>query len=320
MLKGCLALLAVFAVAFILEKREMDRRTLPKSWLAAAILAGGIALVAGSLQGIAEAWRTKGAPEDHPSQWQDGRPVRLGGLLRSTGRALQAPFSGRDAVVLWYNATALHWDEHNRMSRPSFRGIDVVPCVLETAAGRLDVVGVPNLQPVPEEQFSGGEHLDRAANHVAKTRWTPAKDVISAGAELAEAIFSSSPVSVPENSMNGLAREVLGFDGGNPSVEAIRQRLAEGKWLLRERILSPGAEVTVVGTYRANPPRIDVGYGPSSAQHSITPGKAEATASRAFAQTLIFAFVLAALTAASHYAVFASEGALYRGLMERFGS
>jgi hypothetical protein len=317
MLKAGLVLLALFAAAYFLEKREMDRRALPGAWLVAIALAGGVTLVVGSVQGLAEAWRTRAAPETDPAHWQDGQRVRVGGVLRAARQKLHAPFSGREAIFLWYNATAQHWDEHNRQSRPSFRGIDVAPCFLETAGGRVALAGIPNLRLLSEEQYSGPEHLDRAANHLARTDWSPAPDTWSAALEEGEALVSGSPGSLPSNLINRLGREVLGLEAGPASDPEIRQRLAERNWLLRERILGPGAEVTVVGTYRANPPRVDVSYGPTSAQHAITPGAAAATASRDFSQTVIFILVLALLTAAGHWVVFSSGGAVYRGLLDR---
>jgi hypothetical protein len=168
-----------------------------------------------------------------------------------------------------------------------------------------------------EEQYSGPEHLDRAANHLARTDWSPAPDTWSAALEEGEAIVSGSPGSLPSHLINRLGRDVLGMEAASSSAPEFRQRLAERNWLLRERILGPGAEVTVVGTFRANPPRVDVSYGPTSAQHAITPGAAAATASRDFSQTVIFILVLALLTAAAHWVVFSSGGAVYRGLLDR---
>ncbi len=317
MLKAGLVLLAVFAAAYFLEKREMDRRALPGAWLVAIVLAGGVTLVAGSVQGLAEAWRTKAAPETDPAQWQDGQRVRVGGVLRAARQTLQAPFSGREAIFLWYNATAPHWDEHNRQFRPSFRGIDVAPCYLETAGGRVALAGVPKFRLLPEEQFWGPEHLDRAANHLSRTDWSSDPDTWSAALEEGEALVSGSPGSLPSNLINRLGREVLGMEAGQAGAAEIRPRLAERNWLLRERILGPGEEVTVVGTFRANPPRVDINYGPGSAQHAITPGAAAATASRDLSQTVIFILVLALLTAAAHWVVFSSGGAVYRGLLDR---
>ncbi|MEE4135525.1 MAG: hypothetical protein V2I32_05560 [Desulforhopalus sp.] len=315
--KGCLILPAVFAAVYWLERLAVDRLELPHAWIPAVVLAIGVTLLLGSFQGVAQAWQTKTTPETNPRSWQDGQTVRLGGVLRATGRVLQAPFSGREAVVLWYEATAQHWQEGNRQSRPSFRGIDLVPCVLESAAGRFALTGVPRLRDIPEEEFSGEGHLERAASHLVHSEWRAAPDFLAVNAHEAMATFSGDAASLPVNLMNRLAREILGMDDGEGNVETCRQRLVQRKWLLRERLLAAGSEVTVVGTYHANPPRLDIGYRLDCPQHAVVPGAAVTTAASGLRQTLIFVVVLALLTAAGHYLVFSSGGAMYRSLAER---
>ncbi len=315
--KGCLILPVVFAAVYWLERLAVDRLELPHAWIPAVLLAIGVTLLLGSFQGVAQAWQTKASPETNPQSWQDGQMVRLGGVLRATGRVLQAPFSGREAVVLWYEATVQHWKEANRQSRPVFRGFGLVPCTLESAAGRFALTGFPRHHEIPEEQFSGEEYLERAASHLARTEWRAAPDILSVNVNEALATFSGDAASLPSNLMNNLAREVLGMEDGKGDIEIYRQRLAERKWLLRERLLAAGSEVTVVGTYRANPPRLDVGYRLDSPQHAVTPGAAATTAASGLRQTLIFVLVLGLLTVAGHYLVFSSGGAMYRGLVER---
>jgi hypothetical protein len=318
MRKGCLILLLVFIAMYWFERLAVDKLDLPYGWIPALVLAMGVTLFLGSFQGVAEAWWIKVSPQTGPQSWQDGQTVRLGGVLQAADRILQAPFSEREVVALWYNATAQHWQEFNRQSRPSFRGLDFVPCFLETSTGRVALTGVPRFRDIPEEQFSGDKALERAANHLVRTEWTTAPDIVSVNVEEALAPFSGDASSLPLNLMNNLARKALGMENGRRGdVDLCRKRLADQKWLLRERALAAGNEVTVVGTYRTNPPRVDITYGLGTAQHVVTPGAAAETAASNFRQTLIFVLVLALLTAVGHYVVFYSGGALYRGLLEQ---
>ncbi|WAR45101.1 hypothetical protein [Methylomonas rapida] len=316
-MKGCLILLAVFATAFGLESMAIDALNLPHAWIPALLLAMGVTLLLGSFQGVLEAWRTQATPETDPLSWRDGQRVRIGGVLRALGPLLRAPFSGREVLLLSYNATAPHWDAVNRQSRPSFRGIALAPCALETASGNIALAGVPTFADIPEQQFFGVEHFERAANHLAGTAWDAAPDLSSVDMDTARAAFSGESGNLPTHLINRLARQALGMEDGRGSVEQYRQRLAQQHWLLRERVLTADTEVTVVATYRANPPRLDVGYGPATAQHAMTPGSAAQTAARGLGQTLIFVLILALLTAAGHYLVFHSGGTLYRELLER---
>ncbi|MCQ8102968.1 hypothetical protein NP590_02520 [Methylomonas sp. SURF-2] len=314
-MKGCLMLLAVFFAAFGLESLAVEALNLPHAWIPALMLATGLTLLIGSFQGVQEAWRTRAAPETNPLLWRDGQTVRIGGVLRAMGPLARAPFSGREVLLLGYKATAQHWREMNRQSRPSFWGMALAPCSLQTASGNIALTGLPRFADLPEMQFSDEEQLERAANHLANTAWAAAPDILSFDFDTAHTSLSGDTGQSSTHLINRLARQALGMDEGPASVEQYRQRMKQQGWLLRERVLAADTEVTVLATYRANPPRLDVAYGPATARHAITPGSAARTAARDFGQTLIFVLILALLTAAGHYLVFHSGGALYRELL-----
>jgi hypothetical protein len=101
-------------------------------------------------------------------------------------------------------------------------------------------------------------------------------------------------------------------------VAAVRARLARHRWQLKERSLGPGDEVTVEGIYRADPPRIEVGRGPSlgAPERGIRPGLPAVTGRREARTAVAFALALAAAAAAAHWFVYSSGGALYRSLVD----
>jgi len=85
----------------------------------------------------------------------------------------------------------------------------------------------------------------------------------------------------------------------------------------QERTVGEGEEVTVAGVFRASRGVIDLGYRSGQAENEMLPGGAAQTAAKNLTTTLVFGLVLALLAAGSHYVVYADDGALYRGLMEK---
>jgi hypothetical protein len=92
MLRGCLFLILVYVVAFNLEYQPL--KSLPFAGYAAAILALGVTLALGSLQGLAQAVRLRAR---HP-----------------TGDALRATISDYPALFCDYMGKAQHFEYTTR--------------------------------------------------------------------------------------------------------------------------------------------------------------------------------------------------------------
>ena len=72
--------------------------------------------------------------------------------------------------------------------------------------------------------------------------------------------------------------------------------------------MAAGEEVTVVGTYHDNPPRVDSSWSVQNYEHVVHPGTAVTVAGEQ--RTAVVGLVV-------HYVVYSADGALYRGLVER---
>lgn len=321
--RGCLPLIGLLIVALAVEWWLVGALGLPFGALIAALLALAVTMALGSLQGVAQAWRQRAAPEDDPATWRDGATVRVQGTLQAATEATRAPFSERPAVYLEYGAWAVQTAAEVQVAqRAHWRGLVGAPAVLQTAAGPLALRGMPPVRFWPEQQFSGEPFRTRAAQHLAATEWRRATDLASFNPAdaLAEWAGHAQDGAMRMHVMNAEAEHALGLVGGGAvDTEALRQRLAERAWTFAERVVSPGAEVTVVGTYREQPRGIEVGLSPRHPDHAVHLGSAAPLAGRHWRTTLVFALALVALAVAAHLFVYVDGGAHVRSLLDALG-
>jgi hypothetical protein len=307
MWKSTLALLIVFSATLLLERQALHERALPFAGVVAVLLALSVTLALGSVQGILEAVRRKSSPETSPSGWKDGELIRVGGHLQGLGTTKRAPWTGREVLLYWYEAFARPDAQQAGANAPAFRGADAAPMELVTATQTLALVGVPNPRHLlPEASFQDDEKHAEAAQHLATTAWTTAPEIAQLSATSADAGLSTVPLHL----LNRSARLQLDVPADEARTPAhFLTMLRRGRWFYRERALQPGDEVTVTGTFREHPPRIDIGM--ASAAHEVLPGLPARTASGNLVSTLAFAIALALIAMAAHYFVYGQASALY---------
>lgn len=315
MWRGCLILIAVYAAVFYLEYQQIQ--SLPFAGPVAALLALGLTLFLGSLQGLANAMGLRSQPQTDVSQWRDGEPIRVSGVLQPAGEALQAPISDRAAVFCSYSGRTPE-NDFGAVNRepPYWRGIMAAPCVLRAHVAKLAVLGIPSLSEVPRTEFHGRQHYPRAAHHLATTAWEVAPAIAKVPlAELGE-MFSKGAAGLPPHLINVAALERLQMQIGRSSEAELLAQLETREWRFAERVVPPGSEVTLVGHFRASPPAIDINYGVKTPEHALYLGAAGKTAAGQLRTTLIFIVILGGLTAAAHHAVYANEGAAFRAALQ----
>jgi len=279
MLKGCLLLLAMLAAAWFLEKRELDRRGLPEPGIAAAALALAITLTAGTVQGLLQARRLREQPQTPPEQWRAGQLIRVGGTIRSLGPAPRTPFTHREAVLFEYKASAPDFANAPRGQRDLvWKGMDMAQCTLETAHGRIMLSGFPSLKHFPTQNLPSRDFMPQAASKLATTDWKLLPDILNASLSEAERDFANAAGEMPVNRINRTTAEWLDIQAGKGSDQHFLDRLAQRNWNFFERLVAPGEEVTVVGTYHESPRRVDIALSARNHQHALYPGGAAKTA------------------------------------------
>jgi hypothetical protein len=301
-----------------------------------------VTLSAGGLQGMLASLRTKMRPETDQGNWQDGQPIRVGGVVQALGAAGKTPFTGTDAVVVEFEMQAARQTPEetatkNRVAPPSVRGIDCVPFGIVTSHGFVAVRGTPWLKNFPPAVSWDQRYQAQALPLLMQRRWQVAN--FEAGKAAFAQYLNEAGTSVNANVVNNRAvRTLFAPEGqptagwlegqappqlqGQPAAEAMAQRVATRRWQFWEYALQPGAEVTVEGKFLANPPRIEVGRWmlDGSAMDAIRPGLAAQTASRQWWQALGFTVFMMAVTGALHYVVYAEGGVRYRQMVEWFES
>lgn len=313
---SALVLAIIFAATLYFERQAMHALSLPLAGIVAVLLALAVTLAFGSVHGIWQAIKRKSSPETPPSQWQDGKLILIGGRLK--GSALKrAPWTGREVLFYWYSATARLNARQAGASAPGFRGMDMAPMELVTGTQTIKLEGVPNPRHLlPEASFQNEEKNQEVARHLASTSWATAPEIANLSLADAEMSFSAVPIHL----INRSGRQHLeAVEGQQYSAEHYLKMLRAGRWLYRERVLLPGEEVTVKGTFRDYPPRVDIGTSISiqGAQHEIQRGLPAKTASGNLISTVAFAAVLAVLAIGAHYFVYGQAGAHYLDLIER---
>lgn len=317
-MKGCLLLLAILAAAFFLEKRELDRRGLPEPWIAASALALAITLTAGTVQGLLHARRLQEQPQTPPEQWRAGELIRIGGSIRSTGPAPKTPFTQREAVLFEYEASAPDFPTAQRKKRDLvWKGMDMAQCALETSYGRIMLTGFPNLKHFPMQNLRSQDFMPLAARKLATTDWKLLPDILDANLSEAESDFANADGQMPVNRINRTTAEWLDIEAGKGSDQHFLDRLRQRKWNFFERLVAPGDEVTVVGTYHESPRRVDIALSLRNHQHALYPGGAAKSAAGEQRTAVVFLIVLGLITLAMHYLVYKADGAIYRKLMDQ---
>lgn len=334
MLKGCLLLVVALAAALFVEHRLITQQDLPHPWIAIGILSLLVTLLVGSIHGLFAAFAKRLNPESDPSTWKDGQEVRIGGAILPQRQAIRAPFSGADSVLFRYRmwqSLEMGRETLDERNDPSVNGMEMAPCSLLTAAGSWELRGFPPLRRIPIDSYSGETHYPRAARVLATASWRITNP--SEAAKVLGDALRGDAFQPPQHVMNQTARERLLAPPGQPSagtwqggppaqlsgeaaVTALCQRMAARAWSFEEQHIPAGAQVTVEGTYSANPPSIDIGQAIAKPGHSISLGLAAETASREWIQAFVFVTVLTGIVTALHYAVYTNQGHLYRFVMQ----
>lgn len=328
---GCAVWIAVFAGVLLVERSQLRRLGLPADglldWPLAAVLALGVTLTLGSLHGLLQALRQRWRPPAACTDWRDGQTVQVGGVLEVQGPALQAPFSGRPAAYLTYSAhTWQRGFEGTVPQDPHFRGLQHLPCRLRVGTTTLELRGFPSPRAIDEQVVDGPEVERAAARHLARTRWQHAPDIGSADLTALDNPHVSAAAGTGPDAgvhlINRLARETLDLPRLSGQEAALLERLRQRPWRFKERVLAPGDTVTAVGTWRASPPHLDIGYGVTRAEHALhpgQPGQPGQLAARRAGTAAAFVLVLGVLTVAAHALVWHQQGMLVRAAGEALG-
>jgi hypothetical protein len=319
MWKGCLLWVAIYVGAVYVVLARSEALELPYPWVPALALGLFVTLALGTLLGIRDAARRQAKPESGPADLRDGATVRLSGVLVPVRAPVRAPISGREAVCCTYSGHAGHQDVLPlRPVKPHWHGVMVAPCILRTRSGDLRILGLPSLRDLPEEVFFGSRYHAAAAQCLAATAWELMGDVVTmdvaAEAGQLAALHRVGDTASGRHFINRQALEQLQMDIGKTAPDTLLPRLAARNWTFNERVVPPGATVTLDGIYRANPPSLDVSRSVDTPDRMLRLGNASRQARRELVTSLLFFVVFAGVAAWGLDDLYRQDGGAVRAL------
>lgn len=280
---------------------------------------------------MGRAARAQAARPDFEQPREEGQTLRLGGVLEIDDAPLQAPFSGRAAAIVIYDAHPFVVDEEEARRREApyatarVYGRMLRRCWLRTPTQRLALQGFPCAPPTLEWRRTDADAQAACARHLARAPIEVVPDpgergLLAMPGQLRQGLAELAQLQEPGelHRCNEIAAKLLGLPAAAAGEAALRERLrrARPSWIFHEHAWLPGQRVTAVGTWRMNPPHLDIGCGPRHPAHALLPGLPAQHARRELVAAVVFTLVLGGLTALGHYALRHDDGAWVRRALE----
>lgn len=340
MKQGCLLLLAVLGAAFYGYRELLIGTEYESMWWIPLLLGVGAAMVVGNFQGIILALRHFRASARSQVQWKDGDLVVVSGRLQPTKNSIVAPVSGKPATIVEYEIVRYSRTSDSTTTVVDYRGCLMAPCSIQSNTGQVSVVGFPLLTQWGAETLSDIESYKRVAKFLltapttimqkspvaaiaqlnqilkdddgdvnANFRQASAKDIQEfAGGANAIASSQTDPedhseeeVDPPDPEDSEIEDEEQGMPESSDPVETASYYLRSNGYNLKETIVPSGAEVTIMGTYKAQNRQVNIGSGLSKLSHGLYLGPASKVLGKNLKKSVITTLVFAAIFAAGNY-------------------
>lgn len=312
MLISCLVLLLSLPLFYWLESRFLSGSTLPFAGGLPWVLALQSTMALGSLDGIRQGIVNRRQARGGPGVWKDGEVVQLEGTLSTVGAPLVCPLIRKPCAAYQYTVTAARQESDGQKGYAMLMGHDMAQTRLNSAQGPIALSGFPQLDQFPAENADGESWNEAAAEWISTRKWQFRDDVLNPALLLAKREAGPLPADI----VLCAAREEWVEEQGSNTAAAVKKRMATSinAWAFRR--LPVGEKVTVKGTWRSEPPRLEVENEGLSLRHEVKPGGIAENAKSAWTQTIVWCVFTIGGTAAFHYAVFAENGALWRKVIE----
>lgn len=334
MKRGCALMLAALAALTLFELYLFEQREIELSRWIAFLLAAALNLALSNFVWLLVSIRHAFAFSKPAHSWKDGMELGVSGKIVPLGQPLVAPISGTAAVVYEYKVTP----QVEGATACILEGEGMCASAIQGRHGSLRIVGFPLLRQ-PMERARTEEGYDRFASYVAGTIWK--EKVSSVSGSLAELralladddgvvkndrIVGTLPFEVPRGEASADSadlEESAPDDEPEPPPQPLTPEFFRDvlpPYDLMERTISMGAEVTALGTYRSNPPRLDVGAGLENVGYTIYLGGKSEVLGRLFRSSILSILFWGVLALGGHVAVYEPSlfGRAAELLKERF--
>ncbi|MCB0310367.1 MAG: hypothetical protein KDD42_03980 [Bdellovibrionales bacterium] len=316
MKKSCLFVLIGWAVLTAGYSYLLGRQALLEQyWWVAPLLALSTVILYGSLQDLLLSYRRNRALTLSGPEWRDGKYVGATGRIQAIGKPLIAPFSGEQAVLVEYELASGEQDS----AIPDYRGMLMTPCAIQTSQGSRRIIGFPLLATLKEKTYSDPGDYQRAANFLLSTEFnTTATNPMTLLKDLNQILndddgdvranFKQSDSTLldfeEDEKLEELEdSELAASEGPTPAERArlVSERLTQGGYILKEKLIKNGEAVTAFGTYRADRQALDIGGGLQNLSHQISLGSSEEVIKKLIARGVGMLIFWGAVFVVSHY-------------------
>jgi hypothetical protein len=286
-------------------------------WWIGPLLSLSVVSFFGNLQGIYFAIRQKMAAGRPETQWKDGEFVGCSGRVQALSAPIEAPFSGKKAVIVEYELKRVVRSGDSDSKVKCINGMLMTPCAVQTKRRSVKLVGFPLMANMTPEILSDETCYQNAARYILNTKFeelpaNPIAIIKKLGELLADedgdlkADFKDKKFYLDqafdeewENEDKPEGAEIVPVDPA-ARQENVYKALIGDSYDLEENTIEQGQEVTVFGTYRANRQAIDIGSGLKNLQHTIQKGKLEEVIFKNLRKSIIFTIIFGGICIYSH--------------------
>jgi hypothetical protein len=355
MKQGCLILLAITVIGFFGYQHLLEGTELSSIWgipLALGILA---AMVAGNAQGILQALRHIRASKRNQAQWRDNDLIVISGRLQAQKTALVAPISGKSATIVEYELKRYFKSNNSTSSSTDYRGCLMTPSTIQSSTAQVSIVGFPLLTHWGSESYEDPDSYKRLAKYLLENpSTTMPTNPLAAIAELNKVLKDDdgdvkanyrvakatnlqeyarvqqdssetedlNDEPLPQDELDEEDRELQGqidqFKDSQDPTEKIIHFLRQQGYSLYETIIPNGAEITIMGSYRANKRQVDIGSGLSNINHGIHKGTLSQVLGKNLKKSIILTSIFACIFLGANYFLLMKIGIEPESIIDQF--
>ena len=308
-MKGCLAVLAVFAVVALGEYAALRYTPMSGSIGLPLVSAALIAITVATVWGLAVSARRKRALGVSPGEWRDGAFVGFSGRMVCEGKPVTAIASGDSCSIYEYSvahrttvAGSASSDGDTR-DLTAFQGMAMAGCSVQGGAYAFRLIGFPVLTRVPKQRWDSDAARRNVAAHLLRTEIAPTPAGVAAAWRSLNEVLADADGVVAFHQASSAAFDLQPYKekyAADPegATNALAAHLADEGFWIEETIVPEGAEVTVFGNYRASDRTIDVGSGMKHLERGLSLGDGRSSANRDLRNGLVMLFLFGGACAA----------------------
>lgn len=307
---SCLFILLVWGALSTLYYSLAQRTALESMWWIPVLLGLSAAIVVANIQGLLIALKQLRASKKNPRGWRDGELIAVSGRIQANKQPLEAPFSGRKAVIVDYRLQGASHTDTDNSAMSDFQGMLMVPCTIHARNSQLKVVGFPILAQIKEQRFDDDQDIRRAAKFLAKTSFKPKPASILGMLRDLNQVLSDPDGEVSEHLKEAkVYLPQLELEQGQQATleqtKAYEDQLYDfvlsRGYGLQETVVEHGAEVTAFGSYRSKIQSIDIGGGLKQLSHQLHLGPISKVIGKQFRSSIIALVFWGAVAIAAHW-------------------